>query len=975
MPRAATAEPQRGPLAGPLLTAFAASGAIMIIELTAGRLISRHLGMSLYTWTSIIAVMMAGMALGNAAGGYIADRYPPRRALAALFFVAAIASVLLLPINDLLGALAPLRGLSWPLRIFLHVTGLFLLPAIALGGIAPVVARLALSQGRAPGRTVGLIYASSVAGSIFCTFLTGYYLVLLLGVNAICLLASGLLAALAVLYLLAAFLSEDPAPAALARPTAMKRAVLAPWWPAILTVLASNFGFMALELGAARVLSRDYGNSVFTWTATIGVFLAGITLGNALGGWAADRDSSRRAVARYFLTAAVAVLVGPFFFRTVHEVFLRYEFLTHVSWGIRIAIVMATGFFIPCVFIGFISPIIVKRGLDEGRAPGRTVASVYAWGALGGVLGTLASGYWLIDRFGSLTVICGTAVLLALVALLYAPRRPLPIGGFAVALLVLYTAVAGTGGLAAKLGDRLHVRPVIYDDTIFHDESQYSFVAIRADRENPNIRTMILDKLEHSMIDFEHPADFKQEYEWMYEAIFESIFPSPNPLRSFFIGGGGFIYPRYFDVTRPGSHTEVAEIDPAVTEAAYDHFGLPRENHIDIHNMDARNRITTLIEQRAQDPASVPPFDLIVGDSFNDFSVPSHLTTLEFTRQVKDLLGENGIYVLNMIDMYDPGLFISAFLKTLREVFPNVYVFNSGAPPSVRDTFVIVCSEKPRALGRIPDIVRMGHPYSGHWLTPPALDALLARNAGPALTDNYAPTEMLLAPVVRRAYQDRGQEHFQYAVDAYSKGYTDKAIEECNLALDGHPGWSEVNELLGDLWTQKGLNDEALKAYQAALAFAPDPARIRYKIGSRQLEAGDLETGRDTLEAALKDDPDHVETLLKLAALIMDGPEVARAIPLMEHAVQLAPDNVNARYNLGYAYTLQSDFAKAVAQWEAGLVVDPSHTDSLENLLQGYIALKDFDKAFGVLKRYDALGTEPPADKLQQLVQESGRTE
>ena len=974
MPRAVSVEPQRGPLAGPLLTAFAASGAIMIIELTAGRLISRHLGMSLYTWTSIIAVMMAGMAVGNAAGGHIADRHPPRRALAALFALAALASALLLPINDLLGALSPLRGLNWPLRIFLHVTGLFFLPAVALGGIAPVVARLALSQGRAPGRTVGLIYAASVAGSIFCTFLTGYYLVLLLGVNAICLLAAAMLAALAALYLSVAFLGDDPAPAAPVRTPAQQRAGLGPWWPAILTVVASNFAFMALELGAARVLSRDYGNSVFTWTATIGVFLAGITLGNALGGWAADRDSSRRAVARHFLAAAIAVLVGPFFFRAAHNIFLQSEMLTHVSWGLRIATVMAAGFFAPCVFIGFISPIIVKRGLDEGRAPGRTVASVYAWGALGGVLGTLSAGYWLIDIFGSLGVVVGAALLLAVVAVAYAGLRIPHLVILALAVLLCVSTQAKWGVLAA-IGDRFHVRPVIYPDTIYRDESQYSFVAIRAAHENPNIRTMILDKLEHSMIDFEHPADFKQEYEWVYEAIFESIFPSPNPLRSFFIGGGGFIYPRYFDVTRPGSHTEVAEIDPAVTRAAYDHFGLPRDNKIDIHNMDARNRITTLIEQRAQDPASVPPYDLIVGDSFNDFSVPSHLTTLEFTSQVKELLGDNGIYVLNMIDMYDPGLFISAFLKTLREVFPHVYVFNSGAPPSVRDTFVIVCSEKPRALGRIPEIVRMGHPYSGHWLTPPALDALLARNPGPALTDNYAPTEMLLAPVVRQSYPDRGQEHFQYAVEAYSKGYTDKAIEECNLALEGHPGWSEVSELLGDLWTQKGLNDEALKAYRAALAFAPDPARIRYKIGSRQLDGGDLENGRATLEDALKDDPDHVESLLKLAALLMDGPEVARAITLMEHAVQLAPDNVNARYNLGYAYTLQSDFAKAVAQWEAGLVVDPTHTDSLDNLLQGYIALKDYDKAFGVLKRYASLGKEPPAEKVQQLVQESGRTE
>ena len=55
-------------------TVFVSSFCIMVIELTAGRIIARTLGASLYTWTSVIGVVLAGIAIGNYAGGLIADR-------------------------------------------------------------------------------------------------------------------------------------------------------------------------------------------------------------------------------------------------------------------------------------------------------------------------------------------------------------------------------------------------------------------------------------------------------------------------------------------------------------------------------------------------------------------------------------------------------------------------------------------------------------------------------------------------------------------------------------------------------------------------------------------------------------------------------------------------------------------------------------------------------------------------------------
>lgn len=69
----------------------------MVIELVAGRILAPYVGVSLYTWTSIIGVVLAGISLGNYLGGKIADRYGSPLVLALMFFAAGLTSITILP--------------------------------------------------------------------------------------------------------------------------------------------------------------------------------------------------------------------------------------------------------------------------------------------------------------------------------------------------------------------------------------------------------------------------------------------------------------------------------------------------------------------------------------------------------------------------------------------------------------------------------------------------------------------------------------------------------------------------------------------------------------------------------------------------------------------------------------------------------------------------------------------------------------
>ena len=89
---------------------FVASACALILEIAAARLLAPYLGVSLYTWTSIIGVVLAGIALGNYLGGLVADMAGSRRTLGLLLAAAGAASLAILPFTTTdLVALAP-RG-------------------------------------------------------------------------------------------------------------------------------------------------------------------------------------------------------------------------------------------------------------------------------------------------------------------------------------------------------------------------------------------------------------------------------------------------------------------------------------------------------------------------------------------------------------------------------------------------------------------------------------------------------------------------------------------------------------------------------------------------------------------------------------------------------------------------------------------------------------------------------------------------
>jgi spermidine synthase len=164
---------------------FICGAVVMILEIAGSRLLAPHLGSSIVVWSSLIGVILGCLSLGYWWGGRLADRNPSYRALARIIFLAAISTAAITFSKSFtLDYLQRYSG-SIHLGSTLATIVLFAPASTLLGMVTPYAVRLKIRDIQEAGRTVGMLYAISSMGSIFGTFLAGFFLIAFLGTTNI----------------------------------------------------------------------------------------------------------------------------------------------------------------------------------------------------------------------------------------------------------------------------------------------------------------------------------------------------------------------------------------------------------------------------------------------------------------------------------------------------------------------------------------------------------------------------------------------------------------------------------------------------------------------------------------------------------------------------------------------------------------------------------------------------------------------
>ena len=548
-------------------------------------------------------------------------------------------------------------------------------------------------------------------------------------------------------------------------------------WLAFLIVFISSTCALVIELVAGRIMAPYIGVSLYTWTSIIGIVLAGMSLGNYLGGVVADRRASRSTLALIFFASGLSsagILAAT---TAVTSLNVQMPLIPKIVFFTTVI------FFLPSVVLGMVSPVVIKLALQDLKRTGNTVGSIYAVSTVGSIFGTFLTGFWLISWLGTRTIVWLVAlVLLAMGAAVVGLKlgetllaggaalwinnsgllRWIPAesynqllagAGLATAAIIplgivgacLFTKEAGAasanlavlayGLIFAGFQAGVYAAPCDVESNYFCIRTSEDVV------DGHKVRALVLDHLVHSYVSLDDPKVLGYGYERVYAELTEYYAAEHKALDTLFIGGGGYTFPKYVEAVYPYATVDVIEIDPAVTKAAHDYLNLSYDTRIRSFNQDAR---AFLLEW--QDPKK---YDIVYGDAFNDLSVPYHLTTVEFDRMIAERLKDDGMYVANVIDKYEGGEFMKAFLNSLREVFPHVYLTAQGEAwrfPSA-NTYVLVASRKPLDQERFAQVVGKNGSTLTKVLPQDELAEYLASGRALTLSDDFVPVDQLVAPL------------------------------------------------------------------------------------------------------------------------------------------------------------------------------------------------------------------------------------
>jgi spermidine synthase len=734
---------------------------------------SPFIGSSLATWTSVIGMFLAGISLGNWAGGRLADRSADGRTLRLLLWTGGLALAWSVVAIRLLGDGSLIRAIPLYPRIAVLSFVVCFPAAFTLSMTTPVAIKLLLPDVRATGRIVGLVYALGTLGSLAGNFFTGFVLMAYFGVTALVLGAAVGMLLLGII--VPGRLHAGQAEAVAARPdhgaVAPQLGIVA----ACAVVFVCSFCSMALELNASRLLAPSLGVSIYTWTGIIGVVLAGVTVGNSLGGFIADRSPKRETLGSTLfwtglLTLGILVVFAslnslagqptapeePWYkvWRwAIYYANVGVNNLSEASLPWKVVLTSAVLFFLPMLAFGTISPQVTRLAVSDWEHAGATAGRIYAWSCAGAIAGTFAAGWFLIGALGSMALTIAIGVLLLLLALPAGNlwRKPTELLGAGIVL-------AGLALVLTFARDKLSFRPA----AIYEKETNYYLISISKEDDEDTSRRLVLDLLIHSHVYGEWvERDGKREWvadvskmgygheqvqaEFVKAAA--AAHPKPNVL---VIGGGGYTLPRYVDKFVPEAQIDVVEIDPGVTEAVHAALGMPRDTKIRTFNLDGR--------QYVQELARPGSYQVVIQDAVNDLSVPAHIMTREYNAAVRKILTDDGVYLLTVIDEFGEGRLLPAAIKTMQASFPHVALL--GDRPLWDDTsravFVIAGSSRAFDFDQLRAVLKLKGIESmvTQAMPPDRLAKFLtdvdAKTPIPTLTDDFAPVDHLIAETFRR---------------------------------------------------------------------------------------------------------------------------------------------------------------------------------------------------------------------------------
>ena len=926
-----------------LLLFFASGVSALVYEVVWVRWLTLLTGTTQRAVSVVLAIFFSGLALGAFFAGKLSKRIKKPVLFYGLIEVLVGVWALVSPLFIVfLKSLAASQT-----NLLLGVSFFLLPPTIVLGATFPILVK-ALGK-----KNVPFLYGVNTLGAVAGVLLAGFFFPPILGLSLTVRLAGGLSLAVGLLavylgrkFVISAFREKTPVQAVHRSLGIDHRSLI------FFVLFLGGFAALALEVLWTKLLVLVMGGSVYTFSTVLVVYLVGIALGSLFVG----KLSIKRPAWVFFLSQAVVgigVIVALFFIDRLPFLLLdvlekassNFWLLTTIEAGIAGTII-----FVPTFFMGVSFPLAISllRGTGE-----RDAGYAYGVNTFGGVLGSIAAGFFLIPFLGlqrSVLMMGLVYLALAVVVLLkfIGIRRGFLLALFVVALLGVlapsWSKEVLTSGVYSHASFWIDNKQG--SEIVFYKEGLYGTVTVR--KFPDGVQLLQINGKNEASSDFDSDA-----------SVFLGHLPfvvHPNAKRALLIGlGGGFTLDSMTDYDVES--IDLVEIEPAVVEATRIMGEVNGESIED-------KRVNIIVDDgRRYLVSTIDKYDIIVSQPSNPWLTGvSNLFTREYYELARDRLSEGGI-MASWVQLYSmPQEDLKIALRTFYEVFPNVQAWTNLAG----DDLILIGSSGEIAQATFKPALKKLEIDSREEL----LGYLLLREeefkslvsetksihsdnlpvlefSGPkTLYQNTSEENLRLLEQARSARADKWGGFRNLLLGAQIAQFegnlaTSERLYKEALALD--PQNRQVARLLADVMivrakglAKEGKTDEALALYEEVKTIYSEgfvAYREKGELFLSQAKSGEafsLATVRDAereLLGAVKLAEYDAATHISLGIIAGIYGDYERAEVELLRAIEINPRDTLAWNNLAKAYWDQGKKEEAKSAWRESLKINPNQPE------------------------------------------------
>ncbi|PYQ40066.1 MAG: hypothetical protein DMF77_19535 [Acidobacteria bacterium] len=385
------------------------------------RLAMARFGVTAAMVAIVLSVFMAGLALGNALGGRIVERFQASTRIVLLLYAACeltiATSARLVPLALDAGR-ARVAGAAWGSATYHLACGLWvtlaLLPfSAAMGATLPLALAAIGPRVRGGRSSVGHLYAANVLGAALGTLASALVLIELFGLQGTLDRGAALNGLLALLSLgLSVRTSPAPPVAAPAQASAVAADATTP-----VALLGTGFACMAMEVVWVRQFTPLLGNLVYAFALILASYLLATLAGSLLYRRASASLPEDGPPAVVWMALALAAMLPAVAADPRLPGIPRFQGIFVPAPGSIVAVALSVA---PLAgVLGFVTPWLVDRWSGGSS---RRAGAAWALNGVGCIVGPLAGGFLLLPLVGERRALFLLALVFVAIGVMRAPR-------------------------------------------------------------------------------------------------------------------------------------------------------------------------------------------------------------------------------------------------------------------------------------------------------------------------------------------------------------------------------------------------------------------------------------------------------------------------------------------------------------------------------------------------------------------------